>query len=458
MKDFKKLKIIVIILILIIIVISACLILLNMKNKVNNSSNEDKDGNYDESNIKPIINENVEAVKNHSKFYAVADAIQKYYDYLSLNVSNLDVNENTYEFAMAQTQGITTESGKAKALYSLLDVDYINEKGITEDNVITKSGNLTTSVQFYPLAMDYLDGTVNQRYAVLGKIRALNDKTKYKNVAFIVTVGVDTSLYMLKPLDASQYSKVQDIELEEYNNQIKRNNYNILKYTSYKDDKITQKYFDYYKEIVHYDKDEIYNLMSEEYRNKRFGSEEVFEKYINNIEQKDESITAEQYTVNNYDDYKEYVCKDQYGNLYIFKEKSPMDITIELDTYTLDNDTFNEKYNSSSTQYKVMMNIDKVRQMMNARDYRTMFNYLDETFRTTYFENDEDKFEEYMRYQFSSHYTFEFGEYSDESGVSIQEVTMKDMNENNNGDIGERFYMQLNEGTDFVMSFNVIGK
>ena len=239
MKDFKKLKIIVIILILIIIVISACLILLNMKNKVNNSSNEDKDGNYDESNIKPIINENVEAVKNHSKFYAVADAIQKYYDYLSLNVSNLDVNENTYEFAMAQTQGITTESDKAKALYSLLDVDYINEKGITEDNVITKSGNLTTSVQFYPLAMDYLDGTVNQRYAVLGKIRALNDKTKYKNVAFIVTVGVDTSLYMLKPLDASQYSKVQDIELEEYNNQIKRNNYNILKYTSYKDDKIT---------------------------------------------------------------------------------------------------------------------------------------------------------------------------------------------------------------------------
>ena len=105
-----------------------------------------------------------------------------------------------------------------------------------------------------------------------------------------------------------------------------------------------------------------------------------------------------------------------------------------------------------------MMNIDKVRQMMNARDYRTMFNYLDETFRTTYFENNIEKFEKYMRYYFPSHYTFEFGDYSEDAGISIQEVTMKDMSENNNEDIGERFYMQLNDGTDFVMSFNVIGK
>ena len=49
--------------------------------------------------------------------------------------------------------------------------------------------------------MNYLDGTVNQRFAVLGKIRLLEDKSKYKNVAFIVTVGRDTSLFMIKPLN-----------------------------------------------------------------------------------------------------------------------------------------------------------------------------------------------------------------------------------------------------------------
>ncbi len=90
---------------------------------------------------------------------------------------------------------------------------------------------------------------------------------------------------------------------------------------------------------------------------------------------------------------------------------------------------FNEKYNSSNAQYKVMMNVDKVRQMMNARDYRTMFSYLDETFKNTYFENNVDKFEEYMKKHFSSHYNFEFGDYSEDSGISIQEVTIRDMNE-----------------------------
>lgn len=135
-----------------------------------------------------------------------------------------------------------------------------------------------------------------------------------------------------------------------------------------------------------------------------------------------------------------------------------MNYTVKLDTYTLDNEKFNEKYNSSNAQYKVMMNVDKVRQMMNARDYRTMFNYLDEKFRTTYFENNVDKFEEYMKKHFSSHYNFEFGDYSEDSGISIQEVTIRDMNEKNSGDISERFYMQLKDGTDFVMSFNVIGK
>ena len=53
----KNLKKIIIILILIIIVIAICLFVLN-KNKSKNfeDNKEDEYGNYDESNIKPIIN------------------------------------------------------------------------------------------------------------------------------------------------------------------------------------------------------------------------------------------------------------------------------------------------------------------------------------------------------------------------------------------------------------------
>ena len=74
-----------------------------------------------------------------------------------------------------------------------------------------------------------------------------------------------------------------------------------------------------------------------------------------------------------------------------------------------------------------MMNIDKINQMMNARDYRTMFSYLDETFKNTYFENNVDIFESYMRKHFSSHYKVEYGNLTSEAGVYIQEITLKDM-------------------------------
>ena len=400
----KNLKKIIIILILIIIVIAICLFVLN-KNKSKNfeDNKEDEYGNYDESNIKPIINNNVQFVKNHSKFFAISDAIQKYYDYLTFDVDNIDIDKNTYEAVMAEAQKVNSIESKRKAIYSLLDVQYVKENSITENNVLEKISNINASVQFYPLYMNYLDGTVNQRFAVLGKIRLLEDKSKYKNVAFIVTVGRDTSLFMIKPLN-EEYNNVEDIHLEEYNVEIDRNDYNILKYTTYTDNKIAQKYFSYYKEISHYDKEEIYNLMSNDYRQKRFGDETEFEKYIDSIEKNDSTISAQEYVVNTYDNYKEYVCKDQYDNLYIFKEELPMKFTIELDTYTLNNDKFTEKYNSSNDQYKVMMNIDKINQMMNARDYRTMFSYLDETFKNTYFENNVDIFESYMMNHFSSHY------------------------------------------------------
>ena len=105
----KNLKKIIIILILIIIVIAICLFVLN-KNKSKNfeDNKEDEYGNYDESNIKPIINNNVQFVKNHSKFFAISDAIQKYYDYLTFDVDNIDIDKNTYEAVMAEAQKVNS--------------------------------------------------------------------------------------------------------------------------------------------------------------------------------------------------------------------------------------------------------------------------------------------------------------------------------------------------------------
>ena len=101
------------------------------------------------------------------------------------------------------------------------------------------------------------------------------------------------------------------------------------------------------------------------------------------------------------------------------------------------------------------MNIDKWIQMLNCRDYSSAFKVLDETFRTDNFANDVDKFEAYMRQYFPDHYELDFGEFSEETGTYIQDITLKDITGQNEEEISKTIYMELGEGTDFVMSFNL---
>lgn len=447
----NKIKKIIFLIIIIIVILISVLLLLNKRNA--NKGTNNKGEIIEQEDAGMIVTGSMEEVSSRSDYYIVKNIVNRYTDYIN------QYNTDSY-YSKAEGEVKITDEDKKEYLNiisNFYDSEYMkknnfNNKGIIEDIQIYKGyDNVRIDKMYYQNISEYISLYMVQ--VVLVK----DNKDSDKNVTILIKLDTQNATFSIIPKKG--YTNIKVGESMEYSDSnIEKNTYNQYQYKNIDDIQMVDDLLVKYKNAVLYNRKEGYELLDKDYREKRFGDYNTFSKYVENNIKEISSMTFTKYLVNTGDDYKEYVCKDQYENLYIFHEKAVMDCTVKLDTYTLDNDTFNEKYNSSSTQYKVMMNIDKVRQMMNARDYRTMFNYLDETFRTTYFENDEDKFEEYMRYQFSSHYTFEFGEYSEETGISIQEVTMKDMNENNNGDIGERFYMQLNEGTDFVMSFNVIGK
>ena len=447
----NKIKKIIFLIIIIIVILISVLLLLNKRNA--NKGTNNKGEIIEQEDAGMIVTGSMEEVSSRSDYYIVKNIVNRYTDYIN------QYNTDSY-YSKAEGEVKITDEDKKEYLNiisNFYDSEYMKKnnfdnKGIIEDIQIYKGyDNVRIDKMYYQNISEYISLYMVQ--VVLVK----DNKDSEKNVTILIKLDTQNATFYIIPKKG--YTNIKVGESMEYSDSnIEKNTYNQYQYKNIDDIQMVDDLLVKYKNAVLYNRKEGYELLDKDYREKRFGDYNTFSKYVENNIKEISSMTFTKYLVNTGDDYKEYVCKDQYENLYIFHEKAVMDCTVKLDTYTLDNDTFNEKYNSSSTQYKVMMNIDKVRQMMNARDYRTMFNYLDETFRTTYFENDEDKFEEYMRYQFSSHYTFEFGEYSEETGISIQEVTMKDMNENNNGDIGERFYMQLNEGTDFVMSFNVIGK
>ena len=180
---------------------------------------------------------------------------------------------------------------------------------------------------------------------------------------------------------------------------------------------------------------------------------ENFENYISSNYQELSGITIRQYLVNRYDDYIEYVCKDQYENLYIFNVTAVKEYTAKLDTYTIPTDKFKEQYDNGETQTKVMMNVDKWIDMLNNRDYTAAYNVLDETFRNNNFSS-EEAFEAYMRENYPLHYSIDYISYQEEMNTFVQTISLKDITNESADTKQMTIIVQLKDNYNFVMSFS----
>ena len=104
------------------------------------------------------------------------------------------------------------------------------------------------------------------------------------------------------------------------------------------------------------------------------------------------------------------------------------------------------------------MQIDKLLEMINNRDYRTIYKKLDDNFKNNYF-NTEEKFSEYMKRNYDTHYTLDYGDFSQKGNVYIQKIYLKSIDEDENAiGIETEIYMQLEDNRDFRISFGVIKK
>lgn len=449
-KNYKIIKILIIAMLVIICILLVLYFVLSNKNAF---IPEEKrvtgtyDGTYDK---KAELTESMQKVQVRNSFYAVKNVINKYFDY---------IQQYHTDFIHMKLEGDVKVTEKEKEsifdiLYTLYDQEYINENQITKENLKENleeykdvDGIDISKMYFQDINEDITlfvtDVLLLKEHKNLGQKRIVT-KIDKMNRTFSIIPDVDE----YADISVGDKKSLSDTEIE-------KTVYNQYTFENIDDTKVIEDFLEKYRDMILYNREEAYNLFDEEYRNKRFGNYETFSKYVDNNLQDIAKLSFTQYLVNNYDGYKEYVCKDKYENLYIFHETAVMDFTLMLDTYTLDNEKFLEKYNSSDDQYKVAMNIDKWIQMLNCRDYSSAFKVLDETFRTDNFANDVDKFEAYMRQYFPDHYELDFGEFSEETGTYIQDITLKDITGQNEEEISKTIYMELGEGTDFVMSFNL---
>ena len=437
---YKNIIMAMLLVIIIIIIIILTIFLLNKKENgidLNNENIGDAGLNIDYS-----VSE-IENVTDKIEYYTVRNCINNYFNILNSNNSIYYVGDEI------------DEDAQKEYIYNLLGIDYIKSNNITVNNVLNKVETTKEQKVFIPLQMKVLKKEKVDKYIVYGVLQDVIELDDAEEIYIIVNLDYNNKTFSIEPID-KEYESIEQINIENDDILIDKNENNIYQNQKITNEYLTNEYFVLYKKLAITEPELVYNIFSEEYRNERFGNIDNFKKYVNENKNEILKINMQQYLVNNYESYTEYVAKDQYGNLYIFKESSDNElIDINLDTYTLRNDKFFEEYNKSSNEKKVQMNVDKFIQMINRHDYKTSYNCISSGFKKNYLDTQE-KFEEYMKNVFFEYNKFEFRNI-EQKGSNLYTVTLNitDLTEESSETRNVTIIMQLNDDLDFEMSFGI---
>lgn len=158
---------------------------------------------------------------------------------------------------------------------------------------------------------------------------------KHKTVSILIIFFIIMILlYFLRDFIASKNIYTESyLRDEEYIMNPKTYNVNEYSFVNISDEQMATIYLLDFKYIVHSDIVSAYNLLDEEYRNKKFGSLENFQNYINSIEFNN---LVSKYYVQKSGNYVVYGVYDTNSNLFIFKTDGVMQYTVYLDEDTVE--------------------------------------------------------------------------------------------------------------------------
>ena len=434
----NKIKIIKISMILCIIVIFILLICIfsqwqNTKifnKKVELSESEDLEEHNEED-------ECFKKVKYRYQYYTVKNLAERYIEYTndSLYSSNSTIKELSLD-----------------ALYSIMDKEYLKEYNISNKTELLKKYNgLKEEEEILIQKMYVYELETNiQLFLVQAKLSLADETTQ-----LIVKMDTTNSTFSIFPYEyilKNGYSeKTTNINIS--NNSISKNEYNTYMFSYIGDEEVADTYFNNLKKEISINPANIYDKLDEEYRKAKFSSKNEFVKYINDNMNDFSRVQLQSYKLQKYSDYNEYICIDQFENEYVFKEYAVNDYTIQLDRYTIKNKEYINTYEEYNEQEKIIANIEQWIKMLNRRDYKTAYSMLDDTFKNNNF-GSEAKFEQYMREAYPLHYKPSYTSVSIEGKTYVVNVKLNSIVTSS---IAKEIMiiMRLEEGTDYVMSFEI---
>lgn len=427
----KKIVLIAISIVITIVIVSLILIFMNKEKKepVYVESTQKEEKQLEETKKQTQIEE--------SKYYEITKLIRRYYGML---------NKNNYMTRAGES--FAEEQSVKESIYDIISKGYIKRKNITVEKIYESVPDINETIAFVPYDMEVIEGMGVDQYVVSGVLIYMLHNDKYSEVKLLVNVDNRNKTFSIEPTTNDENVETSDTE------EIEKNNNNTFEPTIMDEQELAKEKFNNLKLLMLRKSERLYNMLDEEYRNKKFGDYQGYVKYAEDNYERLSTMYLTKYKVDELENYTQYVCIDNYGRYYIFRNKTSTDVEILLDTYTVDLPEFIEKYNKANAQEKVGMNIEKFINAINEQDYKYGYDLLDDVFKRNNMPTQQD-FEIYVKNNMYKNNVLEHNEVKKQGNTFVYELGVKDKNNKDAETKRLTVIMQLKEGTDFVMSFSM---
>ena len=441
----KKIGITIIVFILIIVV----LVLILNKNRTEDSEVENREIGEDFHyyiDSEKIKEETILELEDIDKYFVIKNCIDIYTN--AINKQN-----DRYYNMNEQNKLIYSEANAIemhKEIINLIEKDYKEKNKITVDNINEKIDFFDTKVITTMLETKiYIKDNI-EHYII--KCMFQDIKFNYLEERFIeVILDTKNNTFEIKPL--KNITSMENIEITKNIKNIENKIFNKYREYSIEIEDLVKEYLNIYKRTALGKPEYLYNMLDEEYKNLRFGNVEEFKKFIYNNKNKITGLRVEGYNNELTEEYNQYIIKDQYNQHYIVNEVNISNFSYILDLYTVDLEQFIEKYNNSEDTTKVALNIEKIKEAINQTDYKYVYSKLNESFKKSNF-NTIEKFEKYVKENFYKENEIKYVSTEEKGNYFI--VNVKIINKENSEEFKtEKFIVNLLEGTDFEISFNI---
>lgn len=388
-KNMLKILIICIAVVLIILI----LVLAIIKNKKSNTGNQvnaiySNEGNYENKEL--AENTPTKSTKEFEPYFGITKQVSNYAEYLDVrdcienfnrNLTILYSNQNPIAMYEGGDNTYNTNAKAIEKIYNLIDQQYLDYYRVGKENFLR-----TIDYGVYKFNIDNLYKKVEEEnqnianYLVYGKlINILNNRVD--DSIYIVRVDSIKKVYSIIPQNYINANRISEQNFAVQNNNIIENETNHIELNNFDKGKYAVALFENYKANLLYNRDKALNQLDPEYFKNRFQSAEEFYAYISSNENSIKISSLGNYNVVYKQDYTECTLYDKNDRCYIIKAKTPIDYTVMLDPYTIENEEYIESYNSADESRKVRIIVEKIENMINVNNDFYLYNKLNEKFK-----------------------------------------------------------------------------